>query len=176
MVKLLVFLGNPGRAYEKTRHNVGWMVCEHTFPSVSWSQKFNGLTAQEAGLRLLKPHTYMNESGKSLRSCMDFYQYAAEEVLVVHDDLELPFGTVKMQKGGGLQGHNGLKSIKNHIKDDQFIRLRLGIGRPKHGSVSSFVLQRFSPEEEISLPLILESAKSFLIDIPSLLPVTNTLV
>lgn len=176
MVKLLVFLGNPGKAYEKTRHNVGWMVCDHMYPTLSWSQKFNGLIAQDGGTRLLKPHTYMNESGKSVRSCMDFFSYTAQEVLVIHDDLELPFGTIRMQRGGGLQGHNGLKSIKSHIKDDLFLRLRIGIGRPKHGTVSSFVLQRFSPEEEISLPLILDSAKKMLIDDITTLPVTNTLV
>ncbi len=176
MVKLLVFLGNPGKAYEKTRHNVGWMVCNHMYPSVSWSQKFNGQIAQDMSKRLLKPHTFMNESGKSVRSCMDFFSLTAQEVLVIHDDLELPFGTLRMQSGGGLQGHNGLKSIKSHIKDDGFIRLRIGIGRPKHGSVSSFVLQRFSPEEEISLPMILKKAKDMLRDTFSILPVTNTLV
>ena len=106
MVKLLVFLGNPGKAYEKTRHNVGWMVCDYAYPSVSWSQKFNGKIAQVENKKLLKPYTYMNESGKSVRSCMDFFNYVAQEVLVVHDDLELPFGTIRMQQGGGLQGHN----------------------------------------------------------------------
>jgi len=176
MVKLLVFLGNPGKAYEKTRHNVGWMVCDYAYPSASWSQKFNGQIAQVENKRLLKPHTYMNESGKSVRSCLDYFAYALQEVLVVHDDLELPFGTIRMQCGGGLQGHNGLKSIKSHIQDDGFIRLRIGIGRPKHGSVSSFVLQRFSPEEEISLPLILDKARYMLSDDIYTLPVTNTLV
>ncbi len=107
---------------------------------------------------------------------MDFYNYSAEEILVVHDDLELPYGTIRMQQGGGMQGHNGLKSIKTHVGSDQFLRLRIGIGRPKHGSVASFVLQRFTEEEEITLPLILDSAKTMLLDNIKSLPATNILI
>ncbi|MGH0051951.1 MAG: aminoacyl-tRNA hydrolase, partial [Sphaerochaetaceae bacterium] len=97
MVKLLVFLGNPGRVYSKTRHNVAWMICDHTYPTAPWMEKFQGTIARENGIWLLKPQTYMNESGRSVRSCMDFYSFSAEEMLVVHDDLELPFGTIKLQ-------------------------------------------------------------------------------
>ena len=118
----------------------------------------------------------MNESGRSVRACMDFYGYAIDEILVVHDDLELPFGTLRLQKGGGLGGHNGLKSIRAHIQSDQFFRLRIGIGRPQHGSVASFVLERFTPDEEISLPLVIDLAEKMLTDAYSSLPVTNTLV
>jgi len=146
MVKLLVFLGNPGKAYAKTRHNVGWMVAEHRYPHASWSEKFHGLVSLDNSIRLLKPTTYMNESGRSVRACMDFYGYAIDEILVIHDDLELPFGTLRLQKGGGLGGHNGLKSIKAHTQSDQFLRLRIGIGRPTHGPVASFVLERFTQE------------------------------
>lgn len=176
MVKLLVFLGNPGKDYANTRHNIGWMVAHQLYPNISWSDKFQGLTATDGSSRLLKPTTYMNESGRSVRPCMDFYGYTLDEVLVVHDDLELPYGTLKLQKGGGLGGHNGLKSIKAHTQGDEFLRLRIGIGRPSHGSVASFVLQRFTAEEEISLPLVLNLAEKMLKDSYSFLPVTNTLV
>lgn len=176
MVKLLVFLGNPGKAYERSRHNIGFMLSTWVWPSAIWTEKFNGLVSNMDGYRLLKPQTFMNESGRSVRACIDFHRYAVDEMLVVHDDLELPFGTSRLQKGGGLQGHNGLKSIHSHIKDDGFYRLRIGIGRPERGSVASFVLSRFKEDEEIALPLVLDQAKLLLTGNYSKLPVTNTLV
>jgi PTH1 family peptidyl-tRNA hydrolase len=118
----------------------------------------------------------MNESGKSVRAALDFYNLEPTEILVIHDDLELPYGTLRLQAGGGLQGHNGLKSIKQHAGSDQFLRLRIGIGRPKHGSVASYVLERFTAEEEVSLPLVLDLASTMLRGDFSTLPVTNTLV
>ncbi len=176
MVKLLVFLGNPGREYARTRHNVGWMVADQLHPISPWTEKFNGLTSQREGYRLLKPQTYMNESGRSVRACLDYYNLKPQEILVVHDDLELPYGTLKMQQGGGLQGHNGLKSINTHLGSDQFLRLRIGIGRPKRGSVASFVLERFSQEEECVLGLVLSQAESMLRDSKDALPVTNIVI
>lgn len=100
----------------------------------------------------------MNESGRSVGSAAAYYNLEPNEILVVHDDLELPFGEIKTQKGGGLKGHNGLKSIKTYLNDNNFYRLRFGIGRPQHGSVSSFVLSAFSKEETISMPIYLEAA------------------
>lgn len=131
-----------------------------------WQQKFHGVWSQTKGktvqVRLLKPQTYMNESGLSVAEAAHFFGIDAEEILVVHDDLELPFGTIRLQSGGGLQGHNGLKSIRQHVGSDRFLRLRIGIGRPAKGDVSSFVLSRFSPDEEIQLPLVLEKAERLL--------------
>jgi PTH1 family peptidyl-tRNA hydrolase len=176
MVKLLVFLGNPGKEYERTRHNVGWMACAHAFPSAVWTQKFHGLIAQTQVFRLLKPMTYMNASGLSVQACASYYQYNVQQILVIHDDLELPFGTVRLQAGGGLAGHNGLKSIKEQLGSDQFLRLRIGIGRPPFGSVSAFVLQRFTKDEEISLSVVLNCIDSMLKEDFTTLPVTNTLV
>ena len=176
MVKILVFLGNPTREYAITRHNVGWMVADYLYPDLAWKEKHKGLFAQTESLKLLKPLTYMNESGRSVRAACDFYHVAVDELLVVHDDLELDFGTIRLQRGGGLQGHNGLKSLKQHLYSDQFIRLRIGIGRPKHGSVASFVLQRFTKEEEIALPLLFNLIKDMLLDCNSNLPATKTLV
>ena len=176
MVKLMVFLGNPGREYARTRHNIGWMVCDHHFPNLSWSTKFHAQLSSEGPVRLLRPQTYMNESGKAVRATLDFFHLEPNNILVVHDDLELPYGTLRLQAGGGLQGHNGLKSIKQHVNSDQFLRLRIGIGRPKYGSVASFVLERFTSEEEVSLTLVLDLASSMLDSDISSLPVTNTLV
>ncbi|NBK21761.1 MAG: aminoacyl-tRNA hydrolase [Spirochaetia bacterium] len=176
MVKLLIFLGNPGKTYEKSRHNVGWLFCDHLYPSVQWSQKFHSLVATEGLYKLLKPQTFMNESGKAVRACSDFFNFPSEELLVVHDDLELPFGTIRLQKGGGLGGHNGLKSIKSHLGSDAFLRLRFGIGRPQRGSVASYVLLPFSKEEAPLLSLLFDRAENLLRGDVSALPVTNTLV
>jgi len=162
MVKLLVFLGNPGRQYERTRHNAGWLVCDNMHIDAPWQQKFHGIWSKTIGgagqIRLLKPQTYMNESGLSVAEAAHFFGIGAEGILVVHDDLELPFGTIRMQNGGGLQGHNGLRSIRQHLGTDQFFRLRIGIGRPARGDISSFVLSKFSPDEEIQLPLVLDKS------------------
>ncbi len=162
MIKLIAFLGNPGKTYELTRHNVGWMVAHEAFASIAWSEKFSAKIAKEGTTHLLKPLTFMNESGRSVGLASSYFGIKANEVLVVCDDLELKFGTLKFQQGGGLQGHNGLKSIQSALGSGEFWRLRIGIGRPKHGSVSSFVLSRFTPEEEISLPLVLQEATRLL--------------
>lgn len=158
MIKLIVFLGNPGSQYSRTRHNIGWQILEYKYPSISFQKKFNGEVANYNSTKLLKPLTFMNESGRSVGSAAAYYNLEPNEILVVHDDLELPFGEIKTQKGGGLKGHNGLKSIKTYLNDNNFYRLRFGIGRPQHGSVSSFVLSAFSKEETISMPIYLEAA------------------
>jgi len=100
----------------------------------------------------------MNESGRSVGAAASYFNLRADEILVVHDDLELPFGEIKVQKGGGLKGHNGLKSIKSYLNDSSFYRLRFGIGRTQHGSVSLIVLSTFSKDEFISMPIYLERA------------------
>jgi len=164
MVDLIVFLGNPGADYRSTRHNVGRMVAE-ALPDAgtrTWKEKFHGRIAEYGSpgrrTRLLIPETFMNESGRSVAAAAAFYRVEPEGILVVHDDLELPFGRVSQRLGGGLAGHNGLRSIKDHLKTADFGRLRVGIGRPDRGSVRSWVLSRFSPEDEAALPEILESA------------------
>lgn len=155
---MIVFLGNPGKQYSKTRHNVGWQLLEYKYNSPSFQKKFNGEVANERGIKLLKPLTYMNESGRSVGAAATYFNLSAEEILIVHDDLELNFGEIKVQKGGGLKGHNGLKSINTYLNDNSFYRLRIGIGRPNHGSVSSFVLSNFSKDESISLPIYFDIA------------------
>lgn len=158
MIKLIVFLGNPGKQYSRTRHNIGWQILDYKYPALVFQKKFNGEVANCNSTKLLKPLTFMNESGRSVGSAAAYYNLEPDEILVVHDDLELPFGEIKTQKGGGLKGHNGLKSIKTYLNDNNFYRLRFGIGRPQHGSVSSFVLSAFSKDETISMPIYLEAA------------------
>ena len=157
VIKLICALGNPGREYSATRHNAGWIFLGHWQPGLEWQKKFKGEYAvlhQPRKLIFLKPLSFMNNSGESVRACADFFSLEAEEILVIHDDLELPFGEVVCKKGGGLGGHNGLKSVNQHLGTKDFHRLRLGIGRPERGSVSNYVLARFSREEEAELPLV----------------------
>ena len=151
MIKLFVFLGNPGKDYAKTRHNAGFLLSEELYPYARWSSKFHSMYAEEGGKKILKPLTYMNLSGTAVSECASFFKIKADEVLIIHDDLELPLGEVRIQKGGGLQGHNGLRNIKERLGTDQFYRLRIGIGRPKFGDVRLFVTSPFSKDEEITL-------------------------
>jgi peptidyl-tRNA hydrolase, PTH1 family len=154
---LIIALGNPGREYEHTRHNIAWNLIEECpfFRNVTWKEKFKGLySVVEHGahkIYVLKPQTFMNLSGESVRPMMDFFKIQKGDILVVHDELDLPFGTLGFKPGGGLAGHNGLKSIAQHLGDGEFSRLRLGIGRPEFGSVSNWVLSRFSPNEQAML-------------------------
>ena len=163
MPYLLVFLGNPGPQYRQTRHNCGWMVCDRlmeTIPQIdNWQSKFHGLFAKRQDVVILKPQTFMNESGISVQEACRFFNVASGDVVVVHDDIELPFGEVRLQSGGGLGGHNGLRSVKQHLGTDAFRRLRIGVGRPPAViQVSDYVLGRFSPEEESRLDNIMDEA------------------
>lgn len=162
MTRMIVFLGNPGKIHERTRHNVGWMVAKEAYGPIAWSGKFSAHIAKDGPVHLLKPLTYMNESGRAVGPASSYFGIEADEILAVFDDLELDFGTIRLQRGGGLKGHNGLKSIHSALGSGDFWRLRIGIGRPARGSVSSFVLSRFTPEEEISLPLVLQEATKLL--------------
>ena len=152
---LVIGLGNPGTEYESTRHNAGFMMLDHfcaqTGSTISQS-KFQGLfgTARINGhsVYLLKPQTYMNLSGKSVVSCMSFYHLPIESVIVIHDELDLPVGDVRVKIGGGSGGHNGLKSIMELTGHNDFARIRIGIGRPEHGDVVNYVLGKF-PENEV---------------------------
>lgn len=153
MAKLIVALGNPGREYEETRHNIGWKVFEHlTFErDLVWKEKFKGEFAltniKGEQYIFLKPQTFMNLSGESVRPAMDFYKVALSDVIVIHDEIDLPYGTIHLKKGGGLAGNNGLKSIVQHVSDQNFLRLRMGVGRPAFGEVSSHVLGKFTSDE-----------------------------
>ncbi len=158
---MMVFLGNPGNQYRLSRHNYAWRLLDgfSRVPSAGWQKKFKGSFLQIPGFRssvgILKPETFMNKSGESVGAAATFFKHAPEEVLVIHDDIELPFGAWSLKQGGGLGGHNGLKSISSSLGSRDFYRLRLGVGRPVRGDVASFVLGRFTPHEEAWLGDIL---------------------
>ena len=151
-------LGNPGREYARTRHNVGWMVVEELARrhGGKWRSKFSGQLAElrigESRLALLKPETYMNESGRSIAAAARFFKTPVESVLVVHDDVDLEEGRLQARLGGGLAGHNGLRSIARDLGSQDFLRLRIGVGRPGRGdrrSVADYVLAPFAPETDV---------------------------
>jgi PTH1 family peptidyl-tRNA hydrolase len=134
-IRLVVGLGNPGRNYERTRHNAGfWFVdalARELGTTLAAQSRFAGEVGKAGELRLLKPSTYMNESGRSVGSLARFLAIEPAAVLVAHDELDLPAGTVKMKQGGGVAGHNGLKDIRAHLATAEFWRLRIGIGHPR---------------------------------------------
>ena len=154
-MKLFVGLGNPGAKYARNRHNIGYMAVEriaeaHGF--APWRAKFQGLVTQgqlgQEKVVLLKPETFMNLSGQSVGEAMRFYKLAPEDVVVFHDELDLGPGKMKLKQGGGHAGHNGLRSIHQHI-GESYGRVRLGIGHPGHKDrVSAFVLSDFAKAEE----------------------------
>jgi len=147
---LIVGLGNPGPNYEHTRHNIGFMVIDELAKRNNAnklsSSNFNADLFKFSNHFLLKPLTFMNLSGNSIVAVKKFYKI--DEVVVIHDDLDLPFGTLRFKKGGGHGGHNGLKSTDERISRD-YVRIRLGIGKPEHkGEVSSYVLSDFNEKEK----------------------------
>ena len=168
MIKLIVGLGNPGAQYELTRHNIAWILLD-THPELersNWKEKFKGQYAdfnlKGEKIYALKPHTFMNLSGESVGPMCKFFKIAPEEILVVQDELDLPFGQIHFKKGGGLAGHNGLKSISQHLGTNDYYRLRIGIGRPQHGSVSSWVLSKFPASQDTELSLVMEKTNQAL--------------
>jgi PTH1 family peptidyl-tRNA hydrolase len=159
---LIVGLGNPGSDYEKTRHNIGFMVVDALRKKLSatnvTSASFLGECFKHQNHFLLKPLTYMNLSGNSVIKVKNFYKI--EQVVVIHDDLDLPFGALRFKEGGGHGGHNGLKSIDANI-GREYIRVRMGIGKPEHkGEVASYVLSAFSVEQQSYLKEWIESASN----------------
>jgi PTH1 family peptidyl-tRNA hydrolase len=158
-IKLIAGLGNPGPKHEQDRHNAGfWFVdalaAAHG-ASFANESKFHGELCQASiasrGVRLLKPSTYMNRSGQSVRAVTDYYRIDPEEVLVVHDELDLPPGTARLKRGGGHGGHNGLRDLISHIGRD-FLRLRIGIGHPgDRNRVVGFVLQAPGRQEAVAI-------------------------
>jgi PTH1 family peptidyl-tRNA hydrolase len=157
-VKVIVGLGNPGKKYEFTRHNIGFITLDTISDQLNISldqSKFKGLYGEgrykNEKVVLLKPMTYMNLSGESIREVTDFYKLTHEDLLIVYDDLDLPSGKIKLRLKGGSGGHNGLKSIMAHLGTEEFKRVKMGIGRPTHGDVISHVLGQFSKDEEHTL-------------------------
>jgi len=155
---LVAGLGNPGREYERTRHNVGWMVADELARrhSGSFRSKFSGRLAEvrpgAQRLALLKPETYMNESGRSVGAAARFFKVPADRILLVHDDVDLAEGRLQARLGGGLAGHDGLRSIAQTLGTNDFLRLRIGVGRPERGDprpVADYVLSPFDPHVDV---------------------------
>jgi PTH1 family peptidyl-tRNA hydrolase len=163
---LIVGLGNPGRRYEHNRHNVGFMVVDALAAAKGlsgWRSKFKGqmLTGELDGapVALLKPETFMNLSGQAVQAARAFFGSPLERILVVHDELDLPYGTLRLKVGGGHAGHNGLRSLCGLLGGAGFVRLRVGIGRPRHGEVADYVLADFATGDERAwLPDLLDRA------------------
>ncbi len=159
---LVVGLGNPDLQYKNNRHNVGFMVIDallddHPLAEKITKSNFKGELFKVPSMLLLKPTTYMNLSGESVRAVDDYFK--PEQIIVIHDDLDLPFGTLRFKIGGGHGGHNGLRSIDAHI-GAEYIRVRIGIGKPLHKSdVASYVLSDFSVCQREFLPEILNHVK-----------------
>lgn len=164
---LVVGLGNPGAKYADTRHNVGFIVVERLVSAAGgqWREKFNGRFSQLElwGTRLvvLEPLTYMNESGRSVQPAAAFFKIEPASVLVVHDELDLPFGELRLKQGGGDAGHRGLKSVSGQLGTPEYARLRVGIDRPPadfRGSQADYVLQAFAPAERAGLDDLIDRA------------------
>lgn len=158
---LIAGLGNPGDKYKNTRHNVGFMVIDKMIKELTSQtninkSSFNADVVKSLNKLLVKPKTFMNNSGQSIVSIQDYYKINLDEIIVIHDDLDLPFGTVKFKIGGGHGGHNGLRSIDSHISKE-YVRIRVGIGKPSVKSdVANYVLSDFSKEELKQLEDIIE--------------------
>lgn len=172
---LVVGLGNPGRQYSANRHNVGFMVADELANegrADAFRSKFSGEYAKaELGgqeVILLKPQTFMNESGRSVQAALAFFKPSIDHLLVIHDELDLPFGTIRLKVGGGHAGHNGLRSIMACIGTGEFGRVRFGIGRPPpgfRGEVADYVLSNFDSIERSELPDLLKKATKTVLEV-----------
>ena len=158
---LVAGLGNPGSRYQRTRHNIGWAVLDRLEPAEPFREmaKFEGAVTRMPGAWLLKPTTFMNLSGLSIRAMADFYKIPHQQVLVVLDDTALPLGRLRIRPGGSAGSHNGLASALTHFSTEAVPRLRLGVGQPPPPvSIHDHVLGKFTPEEEEDLGPILDRA------------------
>ena len=170
---LIVGLGNPGESYKKTRHNAGFMVLDKVADSFSvglkkWRLLPNALVGRGRIERvecvLMKPLTFMNRSGPSVKKAAGFFNIPCKDVLVVHDDIDLAYGRLKIKEKGGDGGHQGVRSLIDALGDDHFARLRLGVGRPETGiDAADYVLGKFKPDEEKALNQIITMARDAII-------------
>jgi len=165
-MKIVVGLGNIGKEYDRTRHNVGFHVLDKWAHRYGLQYKLNKSLEGEIVLALiggikvllLKPQTYMNESGRALRKCLQFYKCDPSDVLVVTDDIALPVGTVRTRMEGSPGGHNGLKDIERHLGTASYARVRIGVGDRQAGALTDHVLGRFSADEERTLAPVIEQS------------------
>ncbi|MBN2768175.1 MAG: aminoacyl-tRNA hydrolase [Campylobacterales bacterium] len=156
---LFVGLGNPGRTYENNRHNIGFRVIDALASALNAQDisksTFFGTLFKSNDILLLKPTTYMNLSGKSVQAVANFYKIEMDDIIVIHDDIDIPFGALRFKKGGGDGGHNGLKSIDSLISKE-YNRVRIGVGKPLHShQTADYVLSDFTSDEEQKLKVLL---------------------
>jgi len=171
--KVIVGLGNPGMRYSRTRHNVGAMavstLAKRMNSAFKEEKRFHAFVAkaqyQSMTVHFLLPTTYMNESGKAINAYLNFFRLSCRDLIVVNDDVELPFGTLRLRLKGSSGGHNGLKSIEACLSSQDFARLKIGVGKElKDASLADYVLDVFNPEESVKLPDLLEKAADTLQD------------
>jgi PTH1 family peptidyl-tRNA hydrolase len=169
LIRLVVGLGNPGKEYERTRHNAGFWLVER-FASANGvalrkDPKFQALVGRHepSGAWLLEPQSFMNSSGRAVQMLAGFFKIKPEEILVVHDELDFPPGVAKMKQGGGIAGHNGLKDISQRIASHDYWRLRIGVGKPPAGlEGADYVLQKPPAEERAAIDWVIEKALAVL--------------
>lgn len=168
-IRLVAALGNPGNEYSKTRHNIAWQFIEYLsfYDELRWISKFNSeystITLNSEKIYFIKPQTYMNRSGDGILALMNYFKIADNEIIVAHDELELDFGTISLKSGGGLAGHNGLRSIVANLGIRDFYRFRLGISRPAQGgNITNYVLGNFDSSEKDLLPDYFEKSANIL--------------
>lgn len=164
-MKIIVGLGNPGTKYENTRHNAGFMVMDRLAKKCNesiWKEKFSAeyikTRIDGEDVILLKPTTFMNNSGLALRQCMDFFKVSSEDVLVIYDDVDLPVGKLRLRQKGSAGGHNGIKSVIQCIFTSEFDRIRVGVGKDPKIDMINWVLSKFRDEEKEELDKALDSA------------------
>lgn len=164
-MKVCIGLGNPGRKYENTRHNAGFMVmdrladlCKVSFDQEKFSAYFAKTKIQNEDVILLKPTTFMNNSGFALRQCMDFYKISTHDVLVIYDDVDLPVGKIRLCQKGSAGGHNGIKSIIQCIFTNEFDRIRVGVGKNPQIDMIHWVLGQFQDDEKEPLKEAVEQS------------------
>lgn len=153
---MIIGLGNPGRQYDETRHNAGFMMVDRIAQSLgvafSSMPKWQAhLCRTQTGILLVKPQTFMNVSGQSVGKIMRFHQWQPKDILVIYDDVALPLGTIRFREKGSAGGHNGIKSLIEHLGTQEFSRLKLGVGGPKTGEMVGHVLGKFAPSERDEL-------------------------
>lgn len=164
---LIIGLGNPETSYQFTRHNIGFRTLDFLSPNFKRNKKVSGETTKlfidEQEVLLLKPHTYMNLSGNAVQAALSYYKLSPSNLIVIYDDIDYSFGTIRLAKSGGAAGHNGLTHIISQLGTDQFIRIRIGIqSKIKPQKAENFVLKNFSKEEEKEIPIILQTIQQSL--------------
>lgn len=167
-MKLVVGLGNPGKKYAFTRHNMGFMAIDaytnvHQL-TMTFDKKFQGEILKHLDYILLKPHTFMNLSGESVQAVMSYYNIDLDNVLVIYDELAIPFGTIRIREKGSAGGHNGIKSIISHVQTQEFKRVRLGIDIPHPSSSKDFVLSKFHKRDKAQIEEVITKSINIIED------------